>query len=264
MLDTPPRLKPLTAPDLGFAGISHAFFTREGGTSDGLYRGLNTGLGSDDDRDTVLRNRSAAAAFLGVAPDALATPHQVHSADAVFVDTPWEPGAGPKADAVVTDRPGIAIGVGTADCGPVLFADPVARVIGAAHAGWKGAIGGILEATLATMEARGAQRRRIAAILGPTISGEAYEVGPEFVARFAEADSQNSRFFRPSGKPGHALFDLPAYIVARLRGLGVGAAGAMGLCTYADPERFFSYRRSTHRGEPDYGRLLSAIAIRKD
>jgi len=239
-------------------GVAHAFFTREGGVSDGLYRGLNTGLGSRDERTRVLENRRRAAAHLGVAPDRLATPYQVHSADAVVVRDPWGPGLGPKADAVVTDRPGIAVGVGTADCGPILFADAEARVVGAAHAGWKGAFTGVVEATVEAMESLGARRGRIVAALGPTIAQAAYEVGPEFVERFGDA---GARFFSPSTREGHAMFDLPAYILARLETAGVARAEWVGACTYADEARFFSYRRTTHRAEPDYGRLLSAIAL---
>ena len=178
-----------------------------------------------------------------------------------MVDEPWRPGEGPKADAVVTRRPGLAVGVGTADCGPILFADAEGGVVGAAHAGWKGALGGVLEATIAAMEGLGAARERIVAVLGPTISRTAYEVGPEFRERFIEAGAGNAVYFTPSDRAAHHRFDLPAYIGARLRAAGVGTFEDMALCTYADPERFFSYRRTTHRGEPDYGRLLHAIAI---
>lgn len=242
-------------------GVAHAFFTREGGVSTGVYRGLNTGIGSNDAREAVLENRSRAANYLGTTLSRLATPHQVHGKEAVVVESAWEPGHGPKADAVVTDRPGIAVGVGAADCGPVLFADAEACVVGAAHAGWKGALAGVLESTIATMERLGARRERIIAVLGPTISAASYEVGPEFVARFVEADAMNTRFFQPSGRNGHSNFDLPGYIVARLQVTGVAAASALGLCTYADESRFYSFRRTTHRGEPDYGRLLSAITL---
>lgn len=255
------RLAPLQSPALTLPGISHAFFTRPGGVSTGLYKGLNTGTGSNDAREAVLENRARAARFLGAAPERLVTPYQVHGADTVVVNEVWAPGNGPKADALVTNRPGIAIGVGTADCGPILFADPAARVVGAAHAGWKGAIGGILESTLTAMEGLGAKRQSTVAVLGPTISAEAYEVGPEFVARLIEADPENAGFFRPSKRENHAYFDLPAYIVQRLRGAGLGHVQDVGECTYSDERRFFSYRRTTHRGEPDYGRLLAAISI---
>jgi YfiH family protein len=255
------RIAPVEAPALALPGIRHAFFTRAGGASTGLYAGLNTGVGSRDERDVVLENRRRAAAHLGTTSDRLATPYQVHGTDAVTVEKVWGPGLGPKADAVVTDRRGIAVGVGTADCGPVLFADAEAGVVAAAHSGWKGALTGILESTVDAMERLGASRDSIVAVLGPTISAEAYEVGPEFVARFVEADAENARFFRPSEREGHAYFDLPAYIVMRLRQAGLSEAYHLDLCTYADETRFYSYRRATHRGEPDYGRLLSAIVL---
>lgn len=255
---------PIEARALDLPGVAHAFFTREGGVSTGIYAGLNTGTGSNDSRQAVLENRRRAAAHLGVRPDRLASPFQVHGTDALVVEQAWAPGEGPKADALVTATPGLAIGVGSADCGPVLFADAEAKVVGAAHAGWKGALTGILESTIATMEELGAERRRIVAILGPTISSEAYEVGPEFGARFRETDPANGRFFRAAERQGHEWFDLPGYIVARLRSAGVGHAESVGLCTYRDETRFFSYRRATHRGDPDYGRLLAAIALSAD
>ena len=242
-------------------GIRHGWFTRQGGVSEGIYAGLNTGLGSNDDRAAVMENRRRIADAMGVAPDRLVTCYQVHSPDAVTVTTPWAPADNPKADALATATPGIAIAVSSADCGPVLFADAEARVIGAAHAGWKGAFTGVLESTIAAMEGLGADRRRIVATAGPMISGTAYEVGPEFVARFRDAGEDIDRWFRPSDTPGHAMFDLPAYIVERLTRAGVAAAGDLGLCTYADEARFFSYRRMTHRGEADYGRHLSAIVL---
>ncbi|MBB5752011.1 peptidoglycan editing factor PgeF [Prosthecomicrobium pneumaticum] len=242
-------------------GVTHGFFTRRGGVSDGLYASLNCGLGSADDRESVIANRARVLAVLGLPPGRLATPHQIHSADVAVVETVWAPGEGPKADAVVTARPGVAIGVGTADCGPLLFADAEARVVGAAHAGWKGAFSGVIEATVEAMEELGAQRARIVAALGPTISRPAYEVGPEFRVRFLEADTANERFFSPAGRTDRHLFDLPAYIGARLLAAGLGRVEDLRLCTYGDPERFFSYRRATHEGEPDYGRLLSAIAL---
>jgi len=256
-----PGLNPIEASTLKLPGIAHAFFTREGGVSTGIYRGLNTGIGSNDSREAVLENRARAARHIGALPENLATPHQIHSSDAIVVETVWAPGQGPKADAVVTNRPGIAVGAGAADCGPVLFAEPEAKIVAAAHAGWKGAFTGILESTVAAMERLGAKRGKIVAVLGPTISQESYEVGPEFVARFVAADSANARFFAPSARADHAMFDLPAYIVARLKAAGIGSAESLGLCTYADEARFYSFRRATHRGEPDYGRLLSAIAL---
>lgn len=241
--------------------IRHGFFTRLGGVSTGIYAGLNTGLGSEDQRLAVAENRARACRALNVSADALATPHQIHSAEAVAVDKAWAPGKGPKADAVVTDRPGLAVGVGTADCGPVLFADRDAGIVAAAHAGWKGALTGIVEATLDKMEYLGADRTRIVAILGPTISGRSYEVGPEFRDRFVRSDPKNEAFFSPSARAGHLLFDLPSYIVLRLRNAGVSHAEKLDHCTYEDERRFYSYRRATHRSEPDYGRLLSAIVL---
>lgn len=261
MHSPPYRIAPIEAPALALPGVRHAFFTRSGGISTGLHAGLNTGVGSKDARESVLENRARAAGHLGVSRDDLATPYQIHSPDAVVVEKAWGPGLGPKADAVVTNRPGVAVGVGTADCGPVLMADAEARVVAAVHAGWKGALGGVLESAIETMERLGAERSRIVAALGPTISAEAYEVGPEFIARFMEADPENARHFRPSEGDGHGYFDLPGYIFARLTRAGLGTAHDTGLCTYADEARFFSYRRATHRGEADYGRLLSAIVL---
>jgi len=248
----------------GMPGISHGFFTRRGGVSAGIYAGLNTGLGSRDERQAVAVNRMRACDILGVPLEALATPHQIHSADAVAISAAWPQGAGPKADAVVTDRPGVAVGVGTADCAPILFADPEARIVAAAHAGWKGALTGIIEATLETMTSLGAEPERIIAVLGPAISGRSYEVGPEFIERFIDADPENQSWFADSTRPGHAYFDLPGYIVDRLEKSGAGRAINLDRCTYGNEELFFSYRRTTHRGEPDYGRLLSAIVIDED
>ena len=250
----------LQHPTLTLPGIAHGFFTRDGGVSEGIYASLNCGIGSNDERARVMENRARVTAALGVAADRLATPYQVHGAAAAIVETAWAPGRGPKADAVVTDRPGVALGIGTADCGPILLADPAARVIGAAHAGWRGALAGVAEAAIAAMESIGARRRRIVAVLGPSISQANYEVGPELTARFTEADPANARYFVPSSRSGHALFDLPGYTVARLAAAGVTAAN-MDICTYAESARFFSYRRTTHRGEPDYGRQISAIVL---
>ena len=240
--------------------LEHGFFTRQGGVSRGIYQGLNVGLGSGDERGDVLENRARVAAQLGDSPF-LATPRQTHSPDVAVVDAPWAPGEQPAADAVVTNRPGIAAGVLTADCGPVLFAEAQSGVVGAAHAGWKGATGGVLENTIAAMERLGADRSRIVATLGPTISQAKYEVGPEFVERLIALDPDNAVWLAASPRPAHAMFDLPAYILARLERAGVAAAWT-GECTYADADRFFSFRRTTHRGEPDYGRQISAILIR--
>jgi YfiH family protein len=243
------------------ARIRHAFFTRSGGVSDGIYASLNGGVGSNDAPDNVLENRARMAEALGVAPDRFLTPYQIHSPDVVVAEEPWPHEARPRADAVVTRRPGLAIGVSTADCGPLLFADDQAGVIGAAHAGWRGAFTGVIEATLAAMERLGGDRARISVALGPTIRQPNYEVGPEFVDRFLAADVDNARFFGPSPHDGHAMFDLTGYIADRVARAGVGSFEDLGLCTYAEPERFFSYRRTTQRGEPDYGRHINAIAL---
>jgi purine-nucleoside/S-methyl-5'-thioadenosine phosphorylase / adenosine deaminase len=239
----------------------HGFFTRQGGVSQGVFAGLNVGLGSDDRRDHVLENRRRVAEWLASPTPPLATPHQIHSPTVERVEAVWPLDTRPQADAVVTDRPGVPLGVLTADCGPVLFADERAGVIGAAHAGWKGALTGILDNTVSAMEDLGAHRADIRATLGPTISQDNYEVGPEFVERLKTETPDNKRFFRPSERPDHALFDLPAYILHRLEVAGVEAQWT-GHCTYGDEERFYSYRRKTHRGEPDYGRQISAIMMR--
>lgn len=253
-------LSPVTAAEFSaMPGIRHGWFTRRNGVSKGIYGGLNAGLGSGDDRTAVLENRQRMARHLGTDADHLATPFQIHSADARQTDRPWN-GDRPKADAVVTATPGLAVGVVTADCGPILFADPVARVVGAAHAGWKGALNGVLENTVAEMERAGATRGNIVAILGPSISGANYEVGPEFPAPFLEREAEDARFFSPSSRSGHWMFDLPGYTVERLRKAGV-TASSTGHCTYALEDDFFSYRRTTHRKEPDYGRQLSAIML---
>jgi hypothetical protein len=238
--------------------IRHGFFTRKGGASSGVFEGLNCGTGSTDQSDMVRINRERTAEAMGVPPDRLVTLHQVHSAEAVALTGP--PEAPIRADAMVTATPGLALAVLTADCQPVLFADAAAGVVGAAHAGWKGALDGVLEATLAAMEGLGAERGRTVAVIGPTISQAAYEVGPEFVERFLDADPENARFFA-GGRGDRALFDLPAYGLHRLRSAGVGEALWTRHCTYGDPGRFFSYRRSVHQREADYGRLISAIRV---
>jgi polyphenol oxidase len=255
-------LTPVTSPALAaLPGIRHAFFTREGGVSAGaIYGSLNGGTGSNDDREKVLENRRRMAAHLGVKADHLVSVWQVHSGDCIPVTGPW-PGERPKVDAMATAMPGLALGIATADCGPILFADAKAHVIGAAHAGWQGAFKGVMEATIAEMEKLGATRKNITAVIGPMLSQKNYEVGPEFVARFTAQDADNARFFIPSEKPDHAMFDLPAYNVQRLQRAGIGHIANLRLCTYADEQRFYSYRRTTHRKEPDYGRLISAIAL---
>ncbi|GGC80296.1 peptidoglycan editing factor PgeF [Chelatococcus reniformis] len=241
-------------------GVAHAFFTRQGGVSEGIFASLNGGLGSDDEAAAVMENRRRMAARFGLPPERLLGIHQVHSPDVAVAVAPWP--ERPKVDAVVTRVPDLALGVASADCGPVLFADGGAGVVGAAHAGWRGAFTGVLEATVAAMEGLGARREQIVAVLGPTIGPTAYEVGPEFVARFIEAEPANEAFFAPSARTGHAMFDLPSYIVMRLGRAGIGHAESLGLCTYGDEARFYSYRRTTHRSEPDYGRLISAICIK--
>ena len=252
----------IEAPELSsHSGVRHAFFTRRGGVSEGVYASLNGGLGSSDQPARVIENRHRMTEQLGFPADALVSVHQVHSPDVAVVEHPFPRDARPRADGMVTTRPGLALGITTADCGPVLFADPEAGVVGACHAGWRGALAGILEATVEAMERLGARRDAIIGVLGPTISQAAYEVGPEFVAQFRTKDEANERFFRPSTQEGHALFDLPGYIGARLTACGIGEYADLALCTYSDEERFFSFRRATHRGEPDYGRLISAIAL---
>jgi YfiH family protein len=243
--------------------IRHAFFTRDGGVSQGIYQSLNGGIGSNDAPDRVHENRTRMAAALGVAPTHLVTCFQIHSPDVIVAEAPWTREASPRADAIVTRVPGLAIGVTTADCGPVLFADAEARVVGAAHAGWKGALTGVLEATIVAMEELGASRAQIVAAIGPLIRQPNYEVGAEFVERFSAADTASARFFAPAARANHAMFDLPGFIASRLEAAGVRSVDDLGLCTYADPARFFSYRRTTHRAEPDYGRHVNAIALSK-
>ncbi|WP_157220049.1 peptidoglycan editing factor PgeF [Flavisphingomonas formosensis] len=242
------------------AAVPHGFLGRRGGVSGGIHAGLNVGLGSDDDREAIAENRRrAVAAVLPAA--ALVTLHQVHSPHAIAVTAPFPDDARPHADALVTDRPGLLLGILTADCGPILLADAEAGVVGAAHAGWKGAFGGVIETTLAQMEALGADRGRIAAAIGPCIARASYEVDSGFLLRFTEADPENERFFADGRREDHHQFDLEAYIASRLAGAGVLRVEALGLDTYADADRFFSFRRSTHRGEPDYGRQISLIGL---
>lgn len=236
----------------------HGFFTRKGGASSGIYSGLNCGTGSTDQAEIVAINRARVAEAMGVEPAQLVTVNQVHSADVITVSGP--PGDRPRADGMVTATPGLALAVLTADCQPVLFADAAAGVIGAAHAGWRGAKDGVLEATVDAMVALGAVRGRIAAVIGPTISQTAYEVGQEFFEAFTDDEPQTSRFFI-NGNGDRYLFDLPGYGLWRLREAGVGQAEWIRHCTYRDPARFFSYRRATHAKEADYGRLISVIRL---
>ncbi len=255
-------LSPITAPALDDPRIAHGFFTREGGVSSGIYATLNGGAGSRDARANVAENRHRMAEALGVAADRLVLPHLVHSPDAVAISAPFSEADRPRCDGLATRTPGLALGVTGADCGMVLLADAAGGVVGACHAGWRGAVFGVLESTVAAMVSLGARPAGIAAVLGPTIAPESYEVGPEFRARVLEVDAQYAGFFAPSARPGHHRFDLPGFITHRLRGTGIGRTVDLALDTYADEARFFSYRRATHRGEPDYGRLVGAIALR--
>ncbi|SDN62662.1 conserved hypothetical protein [Lutimaribacter pacificus] len=238
--------------------VTHGFFTRRGGASSGVFAGLNCGQGSSDQSEIVAINRTRVAEAMGAPPDRLVTVNQVHSATAVTLDAVPDPR--PSADAMVTATPGLVLGVLTADCQPVLFADRQAGVVGAAHAGWRGALDGVLEATLDAMETLGAARGDVVAVIGPTISQRAYEVGPEFLDDFLAGDDANHRFFT-NGAGDRYLFDLPAYGLQRLRDAGIGHAEWTRHCTYSDPDRFFSYRRATHAGEADYGRLISTIRL---
>jgi YfiH family protein len=244
-------------------GLRHAFFSREGGVSGGIYAGLNGGLGSGDDPASVAENRRRMAEQMGVGPEHFLSVWQIHSPDAVVVSGPWQGTARPRADAMVTRTEGLAIGVTTADCGPILFVDPNARVIGAAHAGWKGALTGIVESTVDAMEKLGAERSGIVAAIGPLIRQHSYEVGGEFVERFMEHDAENALFFVPSTREGHAMFDLAGFVRTRLENAGVLIIDDTGIDTYSD-ERFYSYRRSVHRKESDYGRHVHAIALVPD
>jgi hypothetical protein len=240
-------------------GVSHGFLGRRGGVSEGICSGLNVGLGSGDDPESIRENRRRAVA--AVAPGAkLVTLHQVHSADAIYATAPYPDDARPRADALVADRSGLVLGILTADCAPVLLADREAGVVAAAHAGWKGALGGVVEATVAEMERRGASRGRIAAAVGPCIARRSYEVDEAFLRRFAEADPEHERFFT-LGREGHHQFDLEGFVLARLAAAGLERIEALGEDTYSQPERFFSFRRATHKGEADYGRQISLIAL---
>jgi YfiH family protein len=252
----------LQAPSLSkLPGIRHGFFTRAGGVSEGLYASLNGGVGSKDAPDNVTENRARMAKSLGVAPERLLSCYQIHSPDVIVAETPWPASDRPRADAIVTRVPELAIGVSTADCGPVLMADAEARVIGAAHAGWRGALTGVIEATIAAMEKLGADRRRIVAASGPMIRQPNYEVGQDLVDRFVALEPNTIRFFKKGERAGHSMFDLGGYIGSRLRRSKVEQIEDLGLCTYANPAQFYSYRRSTHRAEADYGRHINAISL---
>lgn len=242
-------------------GVSHGFFGRRGGVSLGVYSSLNCGFGSEDKVELVRENRARVANALGTTQKSLLTVYQIHGAEAVTLSTPWEQGDAPKADGMVTNARGIALGVLAADCAPVLFADPGAGVIGSAHAGWQGAFKGIIESVVASMEVLGAQRSRIMAAVGPCIGQANYEVGPEFFERFSIQTFGNERFFIPSSRGGHWMFDLSGYVGKCLKAAGVENVDIVGRCTYADREEFFSYRRATHNRESDYGRNMSAIML---
>ena len=259
MIEVPPA-PTLAADCLAISGIRHGFFTRRGGVSTGLYASLNVGGGSRDERPNVIANRERAMAAFALPGSALITAYQVHSATALTVAGPW-PDVPPHADGLATDQPGVALGILTADCTPILFADPDAKVIGAAHAGWRGAIGGISEATITAMESLGATRGRIRAAVGPCIGPKSYEVGPEFPAPFIAADPATERFFRPATRANHFMFDLPGYVSHRLTALGLSTVETLCYDTCADEDLFFSYRRSCLRKEADYGRGLSAIVL---
>ena len=245
------------------AGIRHAFFTRQGGVSDGFYESLNCGFGSGDTAESVTRNREIDMGKLGLTADRLVTCYQIHSARIVVVDKPWPREAAPQADGMVTRVPGIALGVLTADCAPILFRDPVAEVIGVAHAGWRGALSGVAEQTVAKMEAIGAVRARISAAVGPCIGPGSYEVGPEFPQKFHMKDCGGHSYFLPASRPGHFMFDLSGYIEYRLARAGISVVQRASHDTVAEEELFFSYRRSCLRGERAYGRGLSAIVLKR-
>jgi YfiH family protein len=242
-------------------GVRHGFFTRQGGVSSGIYASLNCGPGSRDDAANVTENRVRVAETLGAEPSRLITVFQKHSADAVTADKPWKEGKIPEADAIVSAKPELAVGILTADCAPVLFCDGEARVIGAAHAGWRGALSGIVEATVEAMGKLGARPERITAVIGPTISQKAYEVGSDFVERFLAVEPESSAFFITDEGSGEPHFDLAGYVGERLARAGVGTIADLGLCTYCEETRLFSYRRSQHHGEDDYGRQISAILL---
>lgn len=256
------KLTPLQSESLAqLDGVRHAFYTRRGGVSEGIYDSLNCGLGSGDLRDAVIENRRRAMAFLELPEAALATNFQIHSPDVIVVDQVWPRDERPKADAMVTRAPGIALGILTADCAPILFADTFNGIVGAAHAGWRGALSGVAEATIAAMVKLGAEPLSIQAAIGPCISQASYEVGPEFPAAFLSQDEGNLRFFGLSQRMGHFMFDLGGYLAARLRAIGIAEVEIVARDTCAETEDFFSYRRTTLSQGKDYGRGLSAIAL---
>ncbi len=254
-------LNPLSSPLLSaLPGVRHAFFTREGGVSTGIYAGLNVGRGSKDDADAVAENRRRAAAWFGAEPDALLTAYQIHSATVLIADRPWGD-ARPEGDGVLTAETRLVCGALSADCAPVLMADPQARVVAAVHAGWRGALGGVVESAVDGMTREGADRRRIVAAVGPCIGPQSYEVGEDFLAAFVGADAAYAAFFHPGSRPDKRMFDLPAFVLSRLEASGVAESEWIGRDTYGEEALFYSNRRAVHRGEGDYGRLLSAIAL---
>lgn len=255
-------MKPLQSQALLHGSVAHGFFGRQGGASDGIYASLNCGYGSGDDSVSVCENRTRVATWLGTREEQLITLYQIHSADALHVTAPWPRTAPPKADAMATTLRGVALGVLAADCAPILLSDHQAGVIGCAHSGWKGAIGGVAESVVRMMEQLGATRARIHAAVGPCISQPSYEVGPEFLARFVEEDVENKRYFVSSPREGHWQFDLPGYVTARVKATGIGAVETLNMCTYEHNDAYFSFRRTTHRGETDYGRNVSAIMLK--
>jgi YfiH family protein len=244
------------------SAVNHGFFDRKGGSSQGIYASLNCGLGSADNKDIVLNNRAHVASRLNLSPDQLINTHQYHSPEVLTVTKPWSIADAPKADGMVTNVANIGLGILTADCAPILFADQNAGVIGAAHAGWRGAVSGVTDNIIAAMEALGARRSAIVAVIGPTISQEAYEVGPEFIAEFLKQDAAHQLFFTPSKRDKHFMFDLPEYLLQRLQRANIADVSWVEICTYAHEEEFFSYRRTTHRGEKDYGRQISVITLK--
>lgn len=253
-------LTPITHPLLEAAGVKHGFFTRQGGVSDGIYASLNTGVGSSDDAERVAENRSRIAAHLGGTPDDLAACYQVHSAIAHVAEAGWK-GHRPEGDASVTRAPGVICGVLTADCAPILLADPGAGVVGAAHAGWKGALGGIIQSTVESMAGLGAEPSRMVAVVGPCIAQASYEVGADYQDRFEAGAPGSGRFFVAGATPDKRMFDLPGFVLWRLEQAGVGEAVWTGHDTRADEHLFYSNRRAFLAGEPDFGRLMSAIAL---
>lgn len=250
-----------TASTLDHSTVRHGFLSREGGASVGIYAGLNCGPGSNDDPQVVVENRRRAQMMVGLNDAELLTCYQIHSAAVVRVDAPWKQSDAPRADAMVTDKPGLALGILTADCAPVLFADAEAGVIGAAHAGWKGAAGGVLQATIAEMVALGAQASRIHAVVGPCIHQASYEVGEDLRLQVISATPWADWCFERAARPGHYQFDLPSYVSGELQRQDLGAVEVINCDTYTDETRFFSYRRTTHRSEPDYGRQMSVIGL---